>query len=328
MSHNGTHPETAIDPQALLREATRAYADAARAPSTRRAYRVQWSTFAAWCARCGRCSLPAEPETLSLFLASRAMEGIKVASLSAALSAIRAAHLDASLSDPSTQPEFRAVWAGIRRTHGAPQRRVTPLTADLVRSVVRAIPSQSLHDLRSRALVLLGFTGAFRRSELVALDVEDLTPSPTRGLTVRLRRSKTDQVGAGADVQVPIALAQDLCPVRAIEAWCAAAGVREGPLLRSVDRHGRVGGRLDGRDVARLLKLIAARAGVDPSLVSGNSLRAGMATSAALSGRSDRAIMAQGRWASRMMVDRYVRPADGWGDGAATGLLDEPLRSG
>ncbi len=327
MSSNDAHQAPAIDSQELLREAMLAYAEAARAPSTRRAYRVQWSTFAAWCERCGRCPLPAEPGTLALFLASRARDGIKVASLGAALSAIRAAHLDASLSDPSAQPEFRAVWAGIRRTHGAPQRRVTPLTADLVRAAVGAIPSQSLHDLRGRALVLLGFTGAFRRSELVSLNVEDITPDPTRGLTVRLRRSKTDQAGAGADVQVPFGVAQDLCPVRAIEAWCAAAGVREGPLLRSVDRHGRVGGRLDGRDVARLLKLIAARAGVDPALVSGNSLRAGMATSAALSGRSDRAIMAQGRWASRMMVDRYVRPAGGWGDGAATGLLDEPRHS-
>lgn len=320
---NPTHLEPQIDPQALLREATLVYADAARAPSTRRAYRGQWSTFTGWCERCGRCPLPAEPATLSLFLASRAMDGIKVASLALGLSAIRAAHLDASLADPSAQPEVRAVWAGIRRTHGAPQRQATPLTADLVRAAVRAIPSQSLHDLRSRALVLLGFTGAFRRSELVSLDVEDLTPDPTCGLTVRLRRSKTDQVGAGADVQVPFGVAQDLCPVRAIEAWCAASGVREGPLLRSVDRHGRVGGRLDGRDVARLLKSIAARAGVDPALVSGNSLRAGMATSAALAGRTDRAIMAQGRWASRVMVDRYVRPASGWGDGSATGLLDD-----
>lgn len=251
------------------------------------------------------------------------MDGLKVASLGLALSAIRAAHLDASLADPSLQPEVRSVWAGIRRTHGAPQRRVTPLTADLVRDAVRAIPSQSLHDLRSRALVLLGFTGAFRRSELVSLDVEDLTLDPTRGLTVRLRRSKTDQGGVGADVQVPFGIAPDLCPVRAIEAWCAASGVREGPLLRSVDRHGHIGGRLDGRDVARLLKSIAAQVGVDPALVSGNSLRAGMATSAALSGRTDRAIMAQGRWASRAMVDRYVRPANGWGDGSATGLLDD-----
>jgi integrase len=173
-------------------------------------------------------------------------------------------------------------------------------------------------------MVLLGFTGAFRRSELVSLDAEDLTLDPARGLTVRLRRSKTDQAGAGADVQIPFGATQALCPVRAIERWQATSGVREGALLRSVSRHGHVGGRLDGRDIARTLKAVCARAGIDATLISGNSLRAGMATSAAVAGRSDRAIMAQGRWTSRTMVDRYVRPADGWGEDAATGLLDGP----
>lgn len=109
--------------------------------------------------------------------------------------------------------------------------------------------------------------------------------------------------------------------MRALKAWRVAAGVREGALFRSVDRHGRVGGRLDGRDVARTLKELAARAGLASALVSGHSLRTGLATTAVLAGRSDRAIMAQGRWKSRTMVDRYVRTADAWRDNAAAGLL-------
>ncbi|MDB4928633.1 MAG: integrase [Myxococcaceae bacterium] len=308
-----------LDRPALL-EAARGYVEAAKAPNTRRAYRTQWRTFAAWCERYGREPLPAAPATLALFLTARAQAGLKVASLGLALSAIRAAHGDAGLADPAATPEVRTVWEGIRRTHGAAPCCAAPLTADAVRALVAGLPP-GLRGARDRALVLLGFGGALRRSELVALDVQDLTFDPARGVVVRVRRSKTDQTAEGADVAVPFGSRAEVCPVRAVEAWRDAAGLREGALLRSVDRHGRVGGRLDGRDVARTLKELAARAGLATGLVSGHSLRAGLATTAALAGRGDRAIMAQGRWKSRTMVDRYVRTADSWRDNAAAGLL-------
>jgi integrase len=309
-----------LDRPTLL-EAARNYVEAAKAPNTRRAYRTQWKTFAAWCALYGRESLPAAPATLALFLADRAQHGLKVASLALGLSAIRAVHFDAGLADPAANPEVRTVWEGIRRTHGAAPRCAAPLTGDAVRSIVAALSEEGRRCIRDRALVLVGFGGAFRRSELVALDVGDLTFDSARGVVVRVRRSKTDQLGEGADVAIPFGSQLEVCPVRSLEAWCAAAGVREGALFRSVDRHGRVGGRLDGRDVARILKGLAARAGIAPAFVSGHSLRAGLATTAALAGRSDRAIMTQGRWKSRTMVDRYVRTADAWRDNAAAGLL-------
>ena len=310
-----------LDRPTLL-EAARNYVEAAKAPNTRRAYRTQWRTFAAWCARYGRESLPSAPATLALFLADRAQGRLKVASLALALSAIRAAHFDAGLADPAANPEVRTIWEGIRRTHGAAQRCAAPLTGDAVRSIVAALSKQaSRRSARDRALVLVGFGGAFRRSELVALDVGDLTFDPVRGVVVRVRRSKTDQLGEGADVAIPFGSQPEVCPVRALEAWRVASGVEEGALFRAVDRHGKVGGRLDGRDVARTLKELAARAGLASALVSGHSLRAGLATSAALAGHSDRAIMAQGRWKSRTMVDRYVRTADAWRDNAAAGLL-------
>jgi len=268
-----------------------------------------------------REALPTAPATLALFLTARAQAGRKVASLGLALSAIRAAHFDAGLADPAANPEVRTVWEGIRRTHGAAQRCAVPLTGDAIRAIVAALPPEALKAVRDRALLLLGFGGAFRRSELVALDVADLTIDLSRGIVVRVRRSKTDQLGEGAEVAIPYGSQPQVCPVRALEAWRAASGVSEGALFRSVDRHGRVGDRLDGRDVARTLKEVAARAGLAPALVSGHSLRAGLATSAALAGRSDRAIMAQGRWKSRTMVDRYVRTADAWRDNAAAGLL-------
>ena len=314
-----TRPDATLDRPTLL-EAAKGYVEAARAQNTRRAYRTQWTTYTGWCSRHGRAALPTAAATLALFLTERAQDGLKVASLGLALSAIRAAHRDAGYADPAANPEVRTIWEGIRRTHGTAQRCAAPLTAEGVRSIVANLPS-NLRAIRNRALVLLGFGGAFRRSELVALDVGDLTFDPARGVVVRVRRSKTDQTGEGADVAIPFGLQSATCPVRALKAWFEAAALREGPVFRSVSRHGHVGDRLDGRDVARTLKETAARAAINPTRVSGHSLRAGLATTAALAGRSDRAIMAQGRWKSRTMVDRYVRTADAWRDNAAAGLL-------
>ncbi len=313
-------PPPALDRAEVL-EAARSYVEAAKAPNTRRSYRAQWSTFARWCEAHARATLPTEPATLALYLVERAQHGRKVATLGLALSAIRAAHRDAGLADPSDTPEVRAVWEGIRRTHGTAQRRATPLVASSIRAIAASLPSGELRAARDRAVILLGFAGAFRRSELVALDLGDLAFDAVRGVAVTVRRSKTDQTGAGAVVAIPFASHTDVCAVRALRAWVEAAPITAGPLFRSVDRHGNVGQRLDGRDVARIVKAAASRAGLEASLVSGHSLRAGLATTAALAGKSDRAIMAQGRWRSRAMMDRYVRTADVWRDNAADGLL-------
>jgi integrase len=311
---------SAITPSRIL-AAARDYVEAAKAPNTRRSYRAQWSTFSRWCDAHARAPLPAEPSTLALYLGERAQTGRKVATLGLALSAIRAAHRDAGHPDPAAVPEVRSIWEGIRRTHGTAQRRATPLTAASIRAVVASLPSGTPRGARDRALILLGFAGAFRRSELVALDLPDLTFDPVRGVIVTVRRSKTDQLSAGAIVAVPFASHTDLCAARALRAWIETARLTEGPVFRSVDRHHNIGARLDGRDVARIVKSSAARAGIEASCVSGHSLRAGLATTAALAGKSDRAIMAQGRWRSRTMLDRYVRTADAWRDNAADGLL-------
>lgn len=313
-------PASIVSPTELL-EAARGYYKFSKAPNTRRAYRVQWANFSAWCAAHARAELPAAPATLALYLAERARLGGKVASLALALSAIRSAHRDAGLADPAVVPEVRQMWEGIRRKHGVAQRRATPIGAAEIRAIIAKFPVGPLRTVRDRALVLLGFAGAFRRSELVALDVADVAFDLARGVVVTLRRSKTDQTGAGANIAIPYGSHTDVCAVRALRAWIDAIGGSAGPLLRSVDRHGNIGRRLDGRDVSRIVKMAASRAGIDPTLVSGHSLRAGLATTAALAGKSDRSIMRQGRWSSSAMVDRYVRPADAWRDNAADGLL-------
>jgi integrase len=160
---------------------------------------------------------------------------------------------------------------------------------------------------RDRALVLLGFAGAFRRSELVGLDVADCAFGKD-GLTITLRRSKTDQQGAGRKIGIPYGSNPETCPVRTVQAWIELAAIEDGPVFRSISRHGRVQpGRLSGIDVARVVKKLAERAGLDAVKYAGHSLRAGHATSAAIAGASERSIMNQTGHRSVQMVRRYIR---------------------
>ena len=160
---------------------------------------------------------------------------------------------------------------------------------------------------RDRALVLLGFAGAFRRSELVALDVDDCG-FEKNGLTVTLRRPKTDQDGVGRKIGIPYGSNPETCPVPTIQAWIDTVGISAGPLFRSINRHGRIqAGRLSPVDVTRIVKKLATRAGLDPAKYADHSLRAGHATSAAIAGASERSIMNQTGHRSVQMVRRYIR---------------------
>jgi integrase len=156
-------------------------------------------------------------------------------------------------------------------------------------------------------VILLGFAGAFRRSELAGLSLEDCTFGKD-GLTIMLRRSKTDQEGVGRKVGIPYGSNPETCPVRNLQTWIEQAGMTSGPVFRSINRHGQVrAGRLTGMDIARVVKKLARRAGLDPAKYAGHSLRAGHATSAAIAGASERSIMNQtGHW-SVQMVRRYIR---------------------
>lgn len=304
-------------------ETARAFAGESKARRTREAYRYQARTFAAWCEARQLEALPAEPATLAAYLASRAEAGWKAASIGLALTAIGQAHKAAGYASPAAHPAVAATWAGIRRTLGTAQRRAAPATVDAIRAMVEALPglgeSPTIGALRDRALLVLGFAGAFRRSELVALEVADLA-FRAEGLVVTVRRSKTDQEGAGANVAIPFGANPATCPVGAVRAWLKAAGIADGFVFRAVDRHGHVGEGLAGAEVARIVKRAATRAGLDASRFSGHSLRAGLATTAAKQGKGDRSIMAQGRWSSRAMVDRYVREANLFRDNASAGI--------
>jgi integrase len=208
---------------------------------------------------------------------------------------------------------------GIRRTKGtAPAQKAAALTDD-IRAMVDATDAGTI-GARDRALVLLGFAGAFRRSELIGLDVEDCVFGKD-GLTVTLRRSKTDQAGAGRKVGIPYGSNPDTCPVRMVQAWIEQAGLTAGPVFRSISRHGRVQpGRLCGIDVARVVKKLAERAQLDAAKYAGHSLRAGHATSAAIAGASERSIMNQTGHRSVQMVRRYIRDASLFRENSAAQL--------
>jgi integrase len=222
------------------------------------------------------------------------------------LNAIAEAHKAMGIDSPTHHAMVANTMKGIRRTKGmAPAQKVPTLTED-IRAMVDATDS-GIIGARDRALVLLGFAGAFRRSELVGLDVENCVFGKD-GLTILLSRSKTDQIGVGRKIGIPYGSNPETCPVRVLQSWMELAGISTGPLFRSISRHGRVqAGRLSGIDVARILKKLADRAGLDAAKFAGHSLRAGHATSAAIAGASERSIMNQTGHRSVQMVRRYIR---------------------
>ena len=224
------------------------------------------------------------------------------------LTAITKAHQIAGHPSPATmqQPAVSETLKGIRRTLGTAQQTKAPLLTADVRRMVEALPD-TVAGRRDRALLLLGFAGGFRRSELAALDVGDVLPTED-GLVVKLRRSKTDPEGKGRDVGIPYGSTPSTCPVRALTAWKTAAGISEGALFRGVDRHGRVGTvRLHKDSVGLVVKRAAEAAGLDPAKYAGHSLRAGLATQAYLNGAGELAIMRQTGHRSLAMVRRYIR---------------------
>ena len=194
---------------------------------------------------------------------------------------------------------------GIRRRKGVAPDQVHAIALDDLRKMVAALP-EGLAGSRDHALLLLGFAGAFRRSELVALNVEDLEKTED-GVVVHIRRSKTDQEAAGRHVGIPYG-STNLCPVTAPRHWLEAALISSDPVFRKVDRHGHVGAEhLSPSSVAAIVKRAAALAGLAPELFSGHSLRAGLATSAAANGATETVIMAQTGHRSTAMVRRYIR---------------------
>ena len=301
-----------------LTDQARAYAEGSKAANTRRAYAFDWARFIGWCGERGLASLPARAETVALYATDLAATR-KVSTINRRLSVISQAHQAAGFETPTKSAVVRAVLQGIKRSHGVAQAQKAPVVTEDIRAMVRAMPMDTLGGIRDRALLLTGFVGALRRSEVAALDVADAQFVP-EGVTLIIRRSKSDQEGAGERVGLPYASDPLVCPVRGLRAWREASGITEGALFRPVDRFGRLGqGRLSGQAVAEAVKRAVGRIGRDPADYAGHSLRAGMATAAAQAGAGEAAIQRHGRWRS-LVVRRYVRHGSLFVDNAAMKL--------
>ena len=281
------------------------YAAAAQSRATKRSYEADLSHFKS---RGG--TIPATPEMIADYLAECAGT-TAVATLQHRLIAIHRAHTDDQLPSPVMDRLVKRTMQGIRRTFGTAQRRVKALVKDdLLELMVLVDKQKPMRAARDKALILIGFAGAFRRSELVALQVEDMTYFEN-GIELLIRRSKTDQEGAGRVVFIPYAKGSR-CPVKALKIWLELAGIENGPLFRALNRHDQVVSKkaLTGQSVALIVKSAVRRmSGADAAkVVSGHSLRAGYCTEAAIVGLQPYQIREQTGHKSDVTLARYIRP--------------------
>lgn len=340
-------------PPALLRrlaDARRFLREGSHAPGTRRKYAEDFTQFSGWCQRNGVAPLPSEPGLIALYIHAlvdpdptnpprvrRTVGGprgpepgqgpMHPSSITRVVAALRYAHTQQGLAPPTSHPLVQEALRAARRTLGvAPRRRVQAAVSEVIRRLLLGL-DDSLRHRRDRALLTLGFAGAFRRAALVSLDLADVVAVP-EGLEVTLRRDKTDQTGAGRTLTIAPGSSPLSCPVRATLAWIdalSAMGLREGPLFRFIDRHGNVrpahrraaSDRLSPQSVALIVQRRARAVGLDATQLAGHSLRAGFVTSAVRAGKGVPKIMEQTGHKSANTVMAYVREADRWRDPAS-----------
>ncbi len=266
------------------------------APNTERALKADTAIFTAWCADHSRETLPASPDTVAAFIDAQA-EVKATATVRRYVASIARMHRAAGLDDPTKDEAARLALKRMARAQGTRQQQAAPLNRPIVDRMI-ASAGDSLRGLRDVALLAVMYDTLCRRSELVALDVADIAFAEDGIGTVTIRRSKTDQEGEGS-VRF---LAADT--VEHVTRWTEAAGVKDGPLFRAVAKGGNVRGRLNDRDVPRILKKMAEQAGVDID-PSGHSTRVGVAQDMVAAGFSLPEVMQAGGWKSSGMVARY-----------------------
>ena len=296
-----------------LPDAVRSLISNSLSPNTKRAYAADLRHHEAWGG-----TIPSAPEQIAEYLVAMAQTNT-AATISRRLASLSKAHRAIGVDDACKTEIVKATMRGIRRMIGTAQREAKPiLREDLFQMLAQM--DDSVKGKRDKALLLIGFAGAFRRSELVGLDVADIQ-HVRQGVVITVRRSKTDQTGAGRKIGVPFGRTL-WCPVRHLIDWLDHAGIEDGPIFRSVKRHGKIAEqRLSGEAVCLIIKERAEAAGFDPGAYSGHSLRAGFCTSAAIAGASMWKIRQQSGHTSESMLSRYLREADLFRGNAADHLL-------
>lgn len=287
----------------------RHYVESTLSDNTRKAYRADLNHYRAWGG-----TVPASAEQIAAYLTAHA-GFLSIATLQRRLVSITKAHTMQGYPDPVQSDLVKLTMRGIRRVHGKPQAQVSPILKEDLTVMLSHIPD-TVKGKRDRALLLFGFCGALRRSELAAVRGEDLE-FIAQGIILTLSRSKTDQTGQGRKIGIPKGRGR-ICPVMAVNEWIVQSGADGGALFRSVTKGGVIADeKLSDRAIADIIKHYARKAGLNPEKYSGHSLRSGLATSAAQHGVSSWKIRQQTGHKSDTMLARYIRDGDLFSDNAA-----------
>ena len=299
-------------------DAAMAYAEASHAESTRAAYGRDWRAWCAYATARGASTLPGHPGIIAAWISAQADAGRKASSIGRSVAALAYYHLQAGIDpSPTATAGVRAVMKGIRRKLGTAPVKKHAATADIVMTMLKQC-GDDLIGRRDRALIAVGMAGAFRRSELAALTTDDIEQTK-EGLLITIRRSKGDQEGAGQVVSLPHG--HHIRPVEALEAWLDSAGISSGLLFRSVALGNRLGDELSGNAIARIVKKLAARAGLDRLVFSAHSLRSGFLSSAAEHKADVWAMQRQSRHKNLDVLAGYIQSKSLFVGHAGSGFL-------
>jgi site-specific recombinase XerD len=296
-----------------LQEETLLNLQSSKANNTVKAYKSDFNDFSLFCAKNGFKSLPSEPKIVSLYLTHLSSKDAKMSTLKRRLVSIGVIHkLKGNYLD-TKHPSIIENIMGIKRRKGSIQLGKKPILINNLKEIINVIDKQNKEEIkkfRDRSIILIGFSGGFRRNEIVSLDFEDLDFVP-EGLKINLRRSKTDQFGEGFKKALPYFDSSQYCPVVSLKKWIEVSKIASGPLFRRFAKGSRLSNnRLTDQTVALLIKEYLQLAGIDSKNYSGHSLRSGFATSAAESGVEERNIMAMTGHKSTEMVRRYIKEAN------------------
>jgi len=284
-----------------------------KARNTVRAYKSDFRDFEFFCAKNGFKNLPSEPKIISLYLTYLSTKNIKMSTLKRRLVSIGVIHKLKGYYLDTKHPSIIENIMGIKRRKGSIQRGKKPLLISNLKQLINVIDKENIDEIkkfRDRSIILIGFSGGFRRNEIVTLNYDDLD-FVTEGLKVYIRRSKTDQFGEGSIKGLPYFNNSQYCPVISIQKWIEVSKINSGPLFRRFTKGcGLSSNRLTDQTVALLIKKYLKIAGIDSKNYSGHSLRSGFATSAAEAGAEERTIMAMTGHKSSEMVRRYIKEAN------------------
>ncbi len=311
------NPTTSLDPE--IRELHQ-FAALADSRNTQRAYLADWKHFLSWSKKRNKSPLPADPDDIAMYLRYCAEKlKLNVSTVRRRVASIAEAHKRNGHASPCAEWVVRNTMRRLRRELGVPARGKSPILVSDLKAMIANCPP-SLGGLRDKAVLLIGFAGAFRRSELVALNIDDLTISD-EGLVILIREGKTDQKREGRKVAIPFGKSPLTCPVKALIDWLEAARITTGPVFRAVTKFEKPRTtRLSDRVVAEIVKKYCGLVGKRVARFSGHSLRAGLATSAAIAGASEASIQKQTGHKSLLVLRRYIRDASFFRENAASKL--------